>query len=158
MSGKKRGYILTLVNPAASYDEQEKNGPERLYWRVRRYPVKDKSLQALQEEVGGYIEHFTLYHMPGHYDCWINDEGAINGLPMTYPLCDPHGLNCTGALFGNMAFTWSDQEGESHGLTGDDVRYIMEHLTPSGWSLPQNIAPYEIQLLGSVKLEEIFPN
>lgn len=82
----------------------------------------DNVLKHLQHEVGGYVECVAGENvgLPG-IDLWVNEEGAVNGLPYAFSIPTPH-RNVP--LFGNVVFARHDGEGETIGLTDDDIRTI----------------------------------
>ena len=92
----------------------------------------NSSLEALQKQVGGYIEHFIISpDLNDRYiDMWIDEEGKYKDLHPTFALCDEEGtgLDC---IMGNCVFTRYDREGETLGLTDEDITAVfqwLEHL------------------------------
>lgn len=73
--------------------------------------TEDKTLDGLQELVGGYIECIRL--KPG-VDLWINDEGRINGMP-------PNRWVSGTAIHGVMVLARSTDEGSTVSVTDEDV-------------------------------------
>lgn len=91
------------------------------------------TLEILQQEVGGYIEHLGMYfpwlEQEG-IDAWGNDEAALLELPTTcaivfkevpYPIL----------LRGNIIFTRTTKDGDTVSLTKDDVIRITYDLYSS---------------------------
>jgi hypothetical protein len=83
------------------------------------------TLSFLQGEVGGYIEHVP-FPVAG-VDAWINEEGKM--------LCEPNFLatvimKSAGLLFPNdfvagpMVLTSSDGQGDTIGLTDDQISQV----------------------------------
>lgn len=96
-----------------------------------------EELKALQNQVGGTIEHFYLheYLTKRSIDMWIDDEGKLKNLKPSILLF--HDGKMIDYISGNCVFTRFDDEGNTYGLTDDDMRDVREFL----YRLP--IAEYE---------------
>lgn len=144
MLGNTKGdktYFLTLVN----------DGYGQLTWSKKDYC---EDLESLQKEVGGLIqcaEWFFPNLQERNIDTWVNEEGKLEGLPITTILKNDG--NLLEVLVGNLCFIRHDDEGNSFGLTEEDVdfvkseikRILTKPLTNSGWeySLPTG---YELEV------------
>jgi hypothetical protein len=42
---------------------------------------KKEAFEKCQELVGGYIERIRVNYEQGVYDCWLDEEGLLKGLP-----------------------------------------------------------------------------
>lgn len=119
-------YFLTLENTGKT----DPYGRFILEWHY--YPY-DNDYKALQEQVGGFFDHFDIFapnteewhniHGLHHIDSWINDEGKLLNLPLTIP------LTADGRIFdficGNICFLRSDEMGESYGLKLSEMLEVM---------------------------------
>lgn len=83
-------------------------------------------LKHLQHEVNGYIECIPGENigLPG-IDLWVNDEGAVNGLPYAFSIAMSHRPV---PLFGNVVFARHNGEGDTIGLNDEDIDTISEML------------------------------
>lgn len=79
-------------------------------------------LKHLQHEVNGYIECIPGENLglPG-IDLWVNDEGAVNGLPYAFSIPMSHRAV---PLFGNIVFARHNDEGDTISLTDKDIKTI----------------------------------
>jgi hypothetical protein len=89
--------------------------------RVGKHPVVeeiDSGLDGMQAVVGGYIECVSL---DGSYedgvDLWLNEEGRINGMRL------------------DVFLARHDSEGDTIGLTDEDVAKWLQRLTDSPVSI-----------------------
>lgn len=89
----------------------------------------NESLKALQEQVGGLLEHFIINEGLNqlYIDMWIDDEGKLKGHKPTFLLCDDDG-NPVDSIVGNCVFTKYDTDGNTYGLTQDDINEVMAWL------------------------------
>lgn len=89
----------------------------------------NESLEALQEQVGGLIEHFIIDESLNdrRIDMWIDDEGKLKGHKPTFLLCDKDG-NPLDAIVGNCVFTKYDGDGNTFGLSQEDINIVMSWL------------------------------
>ena len=76
-----------------------------------------KGLEALQKEVGGYIDVLGL--KPG-VDAIVNDEGLLDGLPFNRMLPSSYGKRMV-PLVGPIIIAAHDDEGETVSLTTAQV-------------------------------------
>ena len=88
-------------------------------------------LKSLQEEVGGFITlapHFD--ELTGmDIDIYADDEGLLKADPKISMLVlnREHG-NIESVLVGNLVFLSHDEEGNTKGLTQEQLDFIYEHL------------------------------
>ena len=91
--------------------------------RVGQHPVVeqiDAGLDGMQAIVGGYIECVQLSGtLESGVDLWLNEEGRINGMPLNRLVKDDRGRNWD--VFGDVFISRHDDEGETIGLTDEDV-------------------------------------
>lgn len=88
-------------------------------------------LEDLQEIVGGYIEipflSETLYEKG--IDVIINEEGKlIDGLKPEIAIVNEKQGNILDLVYGNCIFTSHDDEGETVGLTEEQIKVVTEEL------------------------------
>ena len=76
--------------------------------KVLEVDGKQTTLAALQALVGGYIERVPTEMLEPALDCWVNEEGLLDGLPPN--LVSPDGHH----LVGTIVFT-------RHGHAGDTL-------------------------------------
>lgn len=81
--------------------------------------VEKLELADMQELVGGYIEHLDC----GGLDMWLNEEGKLHGLLPN--LVTFYGKEATDVVVGDVFFTACDDDGETIGLTDEQVDDIM---------------------------------
>lgn len=94
----------------------------------------ESSLEILQKEVGGYIEHLTWcfpWAEEVGIDAWGNDEATIYGLPVSclvvngkYPTGHPRQFVTW--LRGNIVFTRFTEDGDTISLTEQDKELIKD--------------------------------
>lgn len=87
------------------------------------------SLAQLQKSVGGYIELVSLRGALSRYDCFCNDEGNINGLPVNWVVSALYGRD---AVCGDCAICAHDEEGETLGLADGEVDEVLATLGDAG--------------------------
>jgi hypothetical protein len=88
---------------------------------------KGDSYDLLSKTVGGLIE---LVRLTEHNaDMWVNEEGKYSGLtqnPIATALwADMYGA--TDLIMGNVIITADDGEGETVGLSDDQVKFFMDY-------------------------------
>jgi hypothetical protein len=88
---------------------------------------KGDSYDLLSKTVGGLIE---LVRLTEHNaDMWVNEEGKYSGLtqnPIATALwADMYGT--TDLIMGNVIITADDGEGETVGLSNDQVKFFMDY-------------------------------
>ncbi len=88
---------------------------------------KGDSYNLLSKTVGGLIE---LVRLTEHNaDMWVNEEGKYSGLtqnPIATALwADMYGT--TDLIMGNVIITADDGEGETVGLSNDQVKFFMDY-------------------------------
>lgn len=90
-----------------------------------------EELEYLQSLVGGYLEHFIIdRHLDDlHIDMWIDEEGKFktDQYKATWSLCD-HDGTVYDVIFGNCVFSKYNDEGETLGLTQDEVNIVIQFL------------------------------
>jgi hypothetical protein len=89
---------------------------------------KGNSYNLLRDTVGGLIQCVTLTDKWG-VDMWLNEEGKVVSLPQNpiatalwddlYPGTD--------FMVGNIILTQSDDEGETIGLTDEQIQFFMSY-------------------------------
>lgn len=88
-----------------------------------------KSYDFLSKTVGGFVEVVSLYDKPGSPDLWLNEEGKLKGLdqnPVATALwVDMYDL--TDVICGDVVITNTDAEGETIGLTDEQIEYFMKY-------------------------------
>ena len=85
----------------------------------------DDELSYLQNLVGGLIDHCSWFkELNDHFiDIWIDDEGKIKELEPTLIITKDH--NVIEYLAGNLVFSKYSADGETYGLTLDEIdRYV----------------------------------
>lgn len=107
----------------------EKTGKIVAYTHMPHIEPFKTDLKSLQEQVGGYIEHFIIsaeLEQKG-IDMWIDEEGKYKDYHPTFALCDNNG-RVLDMIMGNCVFTRFNQSGETYGLTMEDVADVMKWL------------------------------
>jgi hypothetical protein len=92
----------------------------------------ENSLEALQSEVGGYIEiPFLSEKMHNqNIDMIINEEGKmIDGLSAEIAVVNNGKI--VDVVFGNIVFASTDDEGDTIGLTDEQIEFVKEELKHS---------------------------
>ena len=77
---------------------------------------EDKRLADMQRLVGGYIE---LVRLEDGLDMWINEEGAIHGLPMNEWVSL---MDFFGVIYGPVFFARSNADGDLVSVSDEDVQ------------------------------------
>lgn len=90
------------------------------------------TLEAMQEIVGGYIE---CIHYEG-FDLFCNEEGKLQGLPLTFPLYYEGELY--DAIAGNFFLSRADEDGEQVSLTDEECQRAIEIFTMT----PEKLAKF----------------
>ncbi len=81
--------------------------------------------KAIQAAIGGHT--FDIVGCRDGIDLHVDDEGAINGSPFNLPLTIiAHALGSPAALFGDALALGVDDEGNSQGLTDEQLQTITE--------------------------------
>ena len=80
------------------------------------------TLEALQEQVGGYIETFYLFN-GGKLASFANEDGKFNGMEMNFALAHP-GEEPVDVIHGPIIITKYDDEGETISLSNEDIHRI----------------------------------
>ena len=81
--------------------------------------------ELIRNSVGGYIEALRLSET---CTLWINEEGKLNDLEPNFFLTDRAG-NKVDVVVGNVIFTGIDEEGDTVGLSQEDIELIQERFT-----------------------------
>lgn len=85
----------------------------------------DESWKAIQAALGGRT--FDVVGCCNGIDLFVDDEGAINGSHFNLPVTVlAHVLGQPAALFGDAVALSTDDEGETHGLSDEQVQIITE--------------------------------
>lgn len=91
--------------------------------------VDDISLDFLQSQVGGYIEiTYIDYLEENGIDVFCNEEGKLLGLLHSAYLLDNNDT-IYDVIAGNMVFCSHDEDGESIGLTDEQIKVIEDIFT-----------------------------
>lgn len=89
----------------------------------------ENSYKQLSDAVGGMIERAIIPPVPhtGSYgiDCFVNEEGLLNQLPLNGRLTAWCSNAYGGPLVGDAIFVGHDDEGETVGLNEDDAKAIL---------------------------------
>jgi len=90
-------------------------------------------LKSLQREVGGLITlapHFDELTNMG-IDIYADDEGLLkaNPKPSVFVMSKNDAHKIEAVLVGNLVFVSCDDEGNTKGLTQEQIDYISNHLT-----------------------------
>ena len=95
----------------------------------------DDTLEALQEEVGGWIDIPYLSEELNKLgiDVIINDEGKLIGLDPELILFYENEI--ADIVCGNILFASHDEEGNTVGLSEEQKLYIMKNLYVGNWAL-----------------------
>lgn len=95
-------------------------------------------LKSLQEEVGGYITTATYWKelREKDIDIYANDEGLFADNPtITLIITDERNeYKVVGTLVGNLIFASHDDEGNTIGLTNEQIEFVVKHLVPVTYS------------------------
>lgn len=95
----------------------------------------DDTLEALQEEVGGWIDIPYLSEELNKVgiDVIINDEGKLIGLDPELVLFYENEI--ADIVCGNILFASHDEEGNTVGLSEEQKLHIMKNLYVGNWAL-----------------------
>ena len=90
----------------------------------------EKGFRSLQKEVCGYIEipHISEELYKNNIDIVINEEGKLDGLEPTIAVIDKETNETLDLLVGNVLFTGFTEEGETIGLTDEQISIIRNTL------------------------------
>lgn len=88
----------------------------------------DESLEALQHQVGGLIEHYIIDEKLNSrwIDMWIDEESKLKGLKPTFLLY--HNGELYDYIGGPCVFTKYDEEGNTYGLNDDEMTAVRDFL------------------------------
>ena len=89
----------------------------------------DDELEYLQDLVGGWLEHYVIDRKLDHLfiDMWIDEEGKLkDGLEPTFALM--HEGKLYDVIFGNCVFSKYDLDGNTLGLSPDEVSHVIAFL------------------------------
>lgn len=98
---------------------------ETLEFEVKELPSEKVGYEVLSEAVGGYIEHvvYDRDFANRRIDMWIDEEGKLKGLNPCVAIVDENSVMMD-ILVGNVVFTTCDVEGDSFGLTDEEIGFI----------------------------------
>lgn len=102
--------------------------PEKNRRQVEVRPFKN-GLKYLQTQVDGHIEHFVIDDKLDelYIDMWINDEGKFReDFRPSFALV--HDGKLYDVIVGPCLFTKYDDEGNTHGLTLDEMNIVIGYL------------------------------
>ena len=91
----------------------------------------NNGLEALQEIVGGYIEipYLGDTFLNKRIDVIINEEGKlIDGMKAEIAIVNKEQGNILDIVYGNCIFASHDEEGETIGLTEEQMQVVTEEL------------------------------
>ncbi len=88
----------------------------------------DSSLRALQENVDGWVDIVSgLFRLPDDFDAWVNGEGLFRkDLDFSCAIASQGEL--VDAIRGPVIFTRRDSEGETLGLSDEDIEKIKKSI------------------------------
>ncbi len=103
-----------------------------------KFEVKSISneLEALHEIVGGYIEipHLSDTFYENGIDIIINEEGKfIDGMQKEIAVVDKSSNVVLDVIFGNCIFAGHNEDGETIGLTENQMRTVQNMLSDVGF-------------------------
>lgn len=86
-------------------------------------------LKSLQSEVGGLITRVPYFDelTDKYIDIYADDEGLLKADPIT-TLIKAEGNKIINMLVGNLIFTGYNDDGETLGLTDEQLAFILAHL------------------------------
>ena len=93
-----------------------------------REEMIENTLEAMQEIVGGYIEHVE-WLQDNTVDLFVNEDGISEHLPPNQALYNENG-ECYSILFGNMFVCGYDNNGNSISLTDEQLNIAKEYFSP----------------------------
>lgn len=98
---------------------------ETLEFEVKELPSNKVGYEILSDTVGGYIEHITYDKdfANRRIDMWIDEEGKLKGLNPCVAIVDENNVMMD-IIVGNVIFTTCDLEGDSFGLTDEEIGFI----------------------------------
>ena len=107
----------------------------------------EDSYKFLSETVDGYIEHVVVPAFDSRrIDMWCNEEGKFrDDLLPTVVLANNH--RQYDFIVGYVAFTRSTPDGETIGLTDDDIKYIKDKFDNDGYTLYEGIAIQVLEVI-----------
>ena len=126
----KESSVRCLVVYKGIVIDETKDRPVRRHIEI--VPFKD-GLSYLQSLVDGYIDHYSISSKLDslHIDMWINDEGKFrDDFSPTFALLRD-GQLCD-VIVGPCVFSKFNDEGETLGLSPDDVNIVIDWLQSQG--------------------------
>lgn len=120
-------YFLTLRHTPLLNDRTKEKVANMLVPHLE--PFKD-DLKSLQEQVGGYIEHFNISEelYRHNIDMWIDESGKMKDKKPTFILMGPDG-DMVDVIVGDCCFTRFTSSGDTLGLRPEDVDRIAEWMS-----------------------------
>lgn len=96
---------------------------------IKEIEIKE-GLKSLQKEVDGFIEipHISEELYKNNIDIIINEEGKLDGLDPSIAVIDKETNETLDLLVGNVLFTGFTEEGETIGLTDEQISIIRNTL------------------------------
>lgn len=94
--------------------------------------IETLELEDMQELVGGLIECF---HVGNGVDMWLNDMGKLIDLPLNIAI-GSQDKRVLDTIHGDVFFASGNEEGETIGLTDEQVEWVNEKLD-SGYFVSQ---------------------
>lgn len=106
------------------------NSKERPYWHIKDYD-EHTDLETIQAEVGGYIEPVLIWKdlFEKQIVCFVDEEGKFKKLKPSHNIIDQYGI-CLDVIFGNICFLKYSDDGDTTGLSKDEVIYIIKNKKP----------------------------
>ena len=89
----------------------------------------EKCHEQLQSAVAGDIELVDLYFNLKRVDCFCNDEGKINGLPVNKVISILYGRDL---ICGDVVICKHDDMGDTQGLTEEESSGVLATLEAAG--------------------------
>lgn len=92
----------------------------------------EDSLESLQKIVGGYIEcpSVSKLLMKCGIDMYINDSGAIDGLPVSAVIINDN-IDVIDCIHGNIIFAGHDEYGNTTSLNDKQIKFLESFLCMS---------------------------
>lgn len=94
----------------------------------------EKGLEALQREVGGYID---VVGLESGVDAYVNDEGLLEGLPFNRALPTSYGARMV-PIVGPIIVAGHDEEGDTVSLTPTQLSKWVTILSVSGFAFAES--------------------
>lgn len=87
----------------------------------------EHTLENMQEKVGGHLE---VVELPNGIDLWLNEEGLLEQLSVNVlTVADGQVLH---TIVGNVFFAGHNDEGETIGLTDQQIAWLKVKMQPVG--------------------------